>query len=317
MSRKTVPIFFAVDDNYAPYLAVCINSIIKNCDKNRKYEIKILNDKVNEKNKCAIADLATTNVSIEFFTIEKGLEAITDDISNRLRFDQFTLTIYYRLFIPTIFKEYDKAIYIDCDVIINTDLGKLFDIEIGDNYIGACNDLSVADVPVLVDYMENVVGVKGSKYINSGVLLMNLEKLRESNLDKHFLSLLQEYHFDSVAPDQDYINALCEGKIYYLDSHWNTMPNENKPPIQNPYLIHYNLYSKPWCGYSQYADYFWNYAKESVFYEEILNFKNMYTEELRKADKEKMKVLINRAANILKNEITFRKIEEKGVRIKL
>ena len=57
-------------------------------------------------------------------------------------------------------------------------------------------------------YMEEAVGVSRYEYINSGVLLMNLNKLREKEFDKHFLNLLNTYHFDCIAPDQDYINAI-------------------------------------------------------------------------------------------------------------
>lgn len=41
---------------------------------------------------------------------------------------------------------------------------------------------------------------------------MNLDKIRQAHLADRFLKLMAEYHFDSVAPDQDYINAMCAKK---------------------------------------------------------------------------------------------------------
>ena len=43
---------------------------------------------------------------------------ITDRIENRLRSDYFTMTIYFRIFIPDMYPEYDKAIYIDSDIVV-------------------------------------------------------------------------------------------------------------------------------------------------------------------------------------------------------
>ena len=75
---------------------------------------------------------------------------------------------------------------------------------------------------------------------------MNLKEMRLKNFEGHFFSLLNKYRFDTVAPDQDYINAMCNGKIFYIDQKWNAMPNEDQEPLENPSLIHYNLFSKPW-----------------------------------------------------------------------
>ena len=250
--------------------------------------------------------------------MKANFEALDDRMSNRLRCDYFTLTIYFRLFIPAMFPQYDKGIYIDSDVVCTTDLGKLFDIEIGDNFIGACNDLSIADIPPLVAYTENAVGVKKHEYINSGVLLMNLKKMRECDFEGHFLNLLNEYHFDSIAPDQDYLNAICNGKIYYLDESWDTMPNDKKPELLKTNVIHYNLFSKPWCYDNvQYSEQFWNYAKDSGYLSEIKAYKEAYSDEQKKADSECLELLVRRGTEIPENEITFKKMNESGVRIRL
>ena len=250
--------------------------------------------------------------------MQANFEALDDRMSNRLRCDYFTLTIYFRLFIPAMFPQYDKGIYIDSDVVLTEDIGKLYDIDIGDNLIGACNDLSIADTPPLVAYTENAIGVKKQEYINSGVLLMNLKKLRQLDLEGHFLRLLNTYHFDSIAPDQDYINAMCNGNIYYLDEAWDAMPNEARPPLAKTNLIHYNLFSKPWCYDGvQYADVFWRYAQDSGFLKEIMEYKTSYSEEQKKADSQCLELLVRRSTEIPENDITFKKLHEKGVRIRL
>lgn len=218
--QKEIPVFFTIDNSYAPFLAAALSSAIKNCSSKRQYKAIILHQELTKENMEKLSLLATGNFSIEFVEMKDGFESITDRMSNRLRCDYFTLTIYFRLFIATMFPQYDKAIYIDSDVVVLGDLAELFDTDIGDNFIGACADKSVVDVPELARYMEEAVGVSRYEYINSGVLLMNLKALRENEFDKHFLNLLNTYHFDCIAPDQDYINAICNGKIHYLDEVW-------------------------------------------------------------------------------------------------
>ena len=316
--NREIPIFFTIDNGYAPFLAVALNSAIKNSNKNRHYKAIVLYEGLSDENKKKLSSLQTDNFEIELTEMKANFEALDDRMSNRLRCDYFTLTIYFRLFIPAMFPQYDKGIYIDSDVVCTTDLGKLFDIEIGDNFIGACNDLSIADIPPLVAYTENAVGVKKHEYINSGVLLMNLKKMRECDFEGHFLNLLNEYHFDSIAPDQDYLNAICNGKIYYLDESWDTMPNDKKPELLKTNVIHYNLFSKPWCYDNvQYSEQFWNYAKDSGYLSEIKAYKEAYSDEQKKADSECLELLVRRGTEIPENEITFKKMNESGVRIRL
>ena len=317
--NREIPIFFTINDDYAPFLAVALNSAIKNCNKNRSYRAIVLHQGLNPTNTQKLKALETENFKIEITPMKANFELLDDRMSNRLRCDYFTLTIYFRLFIPAMFPQYDKGIYIDSDVVLTDDIAKLFDTDIGDNFIGACSDLSIADIPELVHYTEDAVGVKKhNDYINSGVLLMNLKKLREYGLEEHFLNLLNTYHFDSIAPDQDYLNAMCNGKIHYLDNAWDTMPNDAHPPLEKSYLIHYNLFSKPWCYDGvQYEQEFWQYAKDSGYFGEIKEYKANYTEDKQKADSECLQLLVKRGNEIPDTEITFKKLYEKGVKIRL
>lgn len=318
MMNREIPIFFTIDDSYAPFLAVALNSAIKNSDLQRGYKAIVLYQDLGADNISRLQALQTENFKIELMPIRANMEALDDRMSNRLRCDYFTLTIYFRLFIPSMFPQYDKGIYIDSDVVLTDDIAKLFDIDIGENYIGACNDLSIADIPPLVAYTEKAVGVNAKEYINSGVLLMNLKKMRDDDLEGHFLALLNKYHFDSIAPDQDYLNAMCNGKIYYLEEKWDTMPNDAKPMLTETSLIHYNLFSKPWCYDGiQYEEQFWNYAQDCGFIDEIREFKASYTEDKKKADSECLELLVRRGMEIPERDITFKKMNEKGVRIRL
>ncbi|MCC8067516.1 MAG: glycosyltransferase family 8 protein [Clostridiales bacterium] len=251
----------------------------------------------------------------------ESLAGIVDREENRLRCDYFTLTIYYRLFIADRFPEYDKGIYLDSDIVVPGDISELYQIELGENLIGACTDRSIVSVPELVDYVENAVGTPIDRYINSGILLMNLKKMRQTDFCGHFLRLLHTFHFDCIAPDQDYINAMCSGKIVYLDETWDAMPPEGGAGVlelEKPNLIHYNLFQKPWCYDNiPYEEYFWYYAKKSPFYPDIVQFKENYSDEQKESDRTCLRNLIQKGARLARENKTFRKAFENGGKIRV
>ena len=318
--QELIPIFFTIDDGYAPYLHVALISLIKNASKDRKYKIIVVYQELNEENRNNLAKLVEDypNFEMEFKFMKQSLDMITDRIENRLRSDYFTMTIYFRIFIPDMYPEYDKAIYIDSDIIVPGDISELYDTDMHDNLIGVVTDGSVNDVPELQRYMTESLGLKLGDYFNSGMLLMNMKELRNVHLAEHFLYLLNKYHFDCVAPDQDYLNSMCYGKIEYLDSCWDAMPNRNKPEIENPKIIHYNLFDKPWCYDDiQYQDYFWEYAKQSVYYDKIKAYKAAYPDKQKEDDHAHLLDLFRRAGTNADTEVTFRKVLESGEKVRL
>ena len=313
-----IPIFFSIDDGYAPWLSVAMQSMIANASPKYRYKIFVLHQGLQAGTKDKLASLAGEQFAVEFIYLEKELAAITDRTENRLRCDYFTLTIYFRLFIPDMFPQYDKGIYLDSDIVVPGDIAKLYQVELGDHLFGACRDHSIMGVEELVYYITEAIGVKKEEYVNSGVLLMNLKMMRQQALATRFLELMHDYHFDCIAPDQDYLNAMASGRIVYLDACWDAMPTEGEKPMVGPQLIHYNLFSKPWCydGVA-YAEYFWQYAKESPFYQEIVAFKQHYSEEQKRSDDRCLRTLLAKGKSIPQAEITFKKVAARGERVRL
>ena len=317
--KNEIPIFFTIDDTYAPYLIVAIKSIIENASKGYNYRIIVLYQDLNKDNMNKISKLANDNFKIDFIFMKDEFKLVTDRIENcYVRLDYFTLTIFFRLLIPDMFPEYDKGIYIDSDIVVPGDISELYNTELGNNLLGVCNDKSIINIKIFTDYVENAVGISKYRYFNSGVLLMNLKELRDKEFSKRFFYLIEKYHFDCVAPDQDYLNAICKDKVLYLDECWDAMPARGSKTQENPKIIHYNLNDKPWCYDGiQYEEYFWKYAKMTECYNDILEFKNNYSEEKKNIDSEGMRLLLKKAVDIPNTEITFKKIVEMGEKVQL
>ena len=278
--NKEIPVFFAVDNGYIPFLGVALKSVIENTSKENRYAIKVLYTSVTEENKKRIKKYEQENVTIEFVDLNKQLNEIKEKLYTR---NYFSNTTYYRLFIPELYPEYDKVVYIDSDTICLSDIANLYNIDMGDNLIAAVPDGAVQAIDVFKDYVERVVGVSDyNNYFNAGVIVMNLEELRKYKFQEKFIYLLGKIRFE-VAQDQDYLNRLCKGRIKILDYEWNRMPIMGKRDGDIK-LIHYNLGSKPWYFDDiLYQEHFWEYAEKTEFYNEIKEIGAKYTD----ADKEK------------------------------
>lgn len=260
-----------------------------------------------------LLSMTKENFKIQFTKMDSQYEGLSDRMGNRLRADYFTMTIFFRLFIPSMFPEYDKGIYLDSDIVVLDDLAKMFDQDLEDNIIGAVHDSSVVDVPPLVKYIEEAVGINRYRYINSGILLMNMKKMRDNKFDQHFLRLLNTYHFDCIAPDQDYLNAMCKDHILYMSPKWDVMPVEGSEPVKDPGIVHYNLFAKPWCYDNvQYEEYFWEYATETDYLDDIRWVKDHYTDQEKRSDEEAMSRMIDRGLMIAASDDTFKEVFESG-----
>ncbi len=276
-NTNTVNLFFACDDGYIPFLCATLLSIKRHADKDRDYSVKILNTGISEENKNKLFDsLASDKFNIEFANITGSVEKISERLHTR---DYYSKTTYYRLFIPELYPLIDKALYLDCDVVLTSDVSELYDIEIKDNLVGAVPDGFVSCVPRLHDYVTERVGVyKPDDYFNAGVLLMNLKEMRSAKFEERFIELIGKITFD-VAQDQDYLNVLCKDRCAKISAEWNVMPGLYKSDTKKK-LIHFNLDSKPWHKEGvEFAEIFWEYADECAFASEIRDIQKNYKEQ--------------------------------------
>lgn len=282
--KEVIPIFFAVDDGYIPFLAVTLQSIVEKSKEEYYYVVKILYTNISEENKEKINKYKRENIEIEFVNLNYYIEKVKDKLYTR---DYFSMTTYFRLFISNLYPQYNKAIYLDSDIVLLTDVAELYMQDIGDNLVGAVADDIIQQNEVFQEYVEKVVGVASYKtYFNAGMLIMNLDELRKTDFQGKFLYLLETVKY-SVVQDQDYLNRICKGRVKLLDKSWNVMPNATKDINEADIkLIHYNYQYKPWhYDNIPYAKYFWDLAKKTEFYNKLAEVKENFTDEMKYQDR--------------------------------
>ena len=284
-NKNDIPIFFAVDNGYIPFLAVSLQSLIDNSNENNNYNIKILYTDISDENIGKILKYERENVKIEFVNLTEYIKKVQDKLYTR---DYYSKTTYFRLFLPDLYPEYDKVLYLDSDIVILDDIANLYNIDMGDNLVAGVPDDVIQTFEVFQTYVEKVVGVADYRnYFNAGILLMNLDELRKFNFQEKFLYSLDKIKF-SVAQDQDYLNRLCKGRVKIIDKVWNKMPiAQDNVDVNTLKLIHYNLAYKPWHFEDiLYKELFWKYAEKTEFFDIIKNIKDTYTDKDRQKDLE-------------------------------
>lgn len=320
--KTVVPIFFSVNDAYSPFLATAIASIKDNASRECQYHIHVLTDDISEENALRLHQFADEHFQIEICHLTERIQAIpaVKKLQNHCFAAFSSLTIYFRLFIAELFPQYDKAIYLDADLVVPGDISRLYREPLGNKLIGAVADYSIQKIGPFMQYIDRYVGVDHSNYVNSGVLLLNCKRLREENLAGRFLEWVQKYGLETVAPDQDYLNALCWDGIHYLDPDWNAMPSECMRFMDDPQIIHFNLSSKPWLNESvPYDSIFWKYAAMAGYEAEIRTRRRTFLQDSKavKAYKGAIGRLIRMAARLTRSELSFRSIIGQGMELRL
>ncbi len=302
--NREIPIFFSSDDNYLPFLDVALGSLIENASKEYNYRIIILNTGISQSNEATVRLRERDGFRIEFVDITERLSGIKSRLKDVYH---FSLVTYYRLFIGSLFPEYDKVIYLDCDLVVLGDISRLYNTELGDNIIAAAPEAFVRGTPEFREYAEKALGVNPDKYVNAGVLLMNLSEFTRQRIEEKFIRIISEYDFDLLDPDQAYLNYLCAGKIHELPNGWNKEPLPT-PCEGDKSIVHYALYKKPW-QYGDVADgeYFWRYAARSPFYGKICEIRDSFDGECRARKESEAVRIIEQAKEIVASDNTFKK----------
>ena len=302
--EQEIPIFFSSDDNYVPYLTVAIQSLKEHSNKDKTYRIIILTSSMNEKNRGEIKKLEENNIKIDFEDVSKSLSKIDKELKLRLR-DYYSTAIFYRLFIPNLFPYYEKAIYLDADMVVLDDIANLFEMEMGNNMLIATTDMVVNESESFCKYSKVALGLEPEKYINSGMLVMNLREMRKEKIEQKFIYLLLKYNMEVIAPDQDYLNLLCKDRIKYIDESWDKMPDFGKNyNVEDLHIIHYNMMRKPW-HYKEvpYSDVFWKYAEKTSYYDSLKYELNNYSQEQIDGDMQGVINLTNLSNKIIGNDL--------------
>lgn len=277
-----IPIVLAADDKYVPMLGVTIHSILMNSCVEDEYYFYIFYTQMNKMHRQRLELMKKKNVKFFFVNLTEKMFGIRRERSNHL-----SIETVYRLFIPEILQEYDKVLYLDCDLVVTCNIAELYKTDISSYILGAAYDAYSDGV---IEHIETALKIPYETAFNAGVLLINTKKFLQEKVKERCFSLLNEdwNHEERqyIYMDQDVLNITCNGNVHFFSMEWNyqwgcmkyggpepvgAFAEEYRQAQENYRIIHFSGCEKPWeypelCG----SQVYWHYARQSYFYEELL-----------------------------------------------
>ena len=254
-------IVLVCDNNFAPYAATVVASILRN---DKKVHFFILTDDMTSENEHLLVSMTKDMGGfLDVVRVDGKLFADFPMPSNP-SLKHIGISTYFRLFVELLLpKSVDKLIYLDCDIVVRKSLQPLYDTDISEYYLGAVyhsDDLSInngafkrLDIPI------------SQGYFNAGVLLINLRKWREDGIYNQCVNYLHSNKEKIVNHDQDVLNVVCGKKTKMLSFTWNCMngflmtsflkktdkisliyTKDLEEIIRDPAVLHFAFRPKPW-----------------------------------------------------------------------
>nr|WP_300816408.1 glycosyltransferase family 8 protein [uncultured Acetatifactor sp.] len=215
-----INVVYITDEAYAMFTCVSITSLISNMDKGEKVRIFILYGKLSNLTKERFSLLRNDRVIIELIEVqdEKYLKLAQKSVCRDNTYVTGIALLKFSL--PDILQHEDKAIYLDGDVLVQNSIRPLYDYELGDCYVAAVNDMLDADMDGHSMLAERI-GLKCKDYFNSGVMVLNLKKMRTDAVVEELL----KYRENGVNyfMDQDALNAVLGERRIKLPYIYNFM----------------------------------------------------------------------------------------------
>ena len=267
---ETINIVLTSSEYYAPYTYVLMLSILENTS--REIKFYIMTNDMTDLTKDRFEELKNRkNCEIEYVFVDtKNYPLPKQQRANAI--------VYSKMNLPKFIPDLKKCLVFDSDIIVKTDVGKIYDIDLGDNYVAWVPDQIDITLKKETYWLDNFNMPKDKQYINSGVLLLNLDAYKKDNIEQKLLENYEKFKDDILFFDQDLFYITLSDKCIYLDYEYNylsQLPYTDKTVKERlkktAKIIHYGADLKPWFfPLEEQAEIWWSYARKTPFYEEIL-----------------------------------------------
>ena len=314
-SDNYVVISATSSNEYVPYLSVYLESIKANADEKTNYDVVILEKSITEENKKILSEFFEDkpNFSLRFYNPEKLFENKNLTVTH----SYLCAESYFRLGAPLIFKNYNRIIFTDIDLIFNENPKSLWEIDMNgaplaavlepvwSYWINSNADISTKKVNIR-EYSKNILKLDNPHhYFNTGVMLMDIKRLNEQNIAEQCISKLSN-NIIYLYQDQDILNEVLASQMSILPFKWNyeVIIDKNIFNISNKLfidycnvekmkIIHWIGSQKPWINPKrEFASIWWEYAKKTPYYDVIFKSNELGRKEIAEPKEKGIKVFV-------------------------
>lgn len=279
-------IVYASDDNFAEILGVSIVSLFENNKNCKDVQVYIIDNKISKKNIKRLEDVCIKyqrNIPVWLGT--KDIEKI---LGMRVLADRGSHSQYARLFISSLLPEnIERVLYLDCDIIINKSLERLWNLNLNGKTVAALKDAFSRQ------YRKNIGLQPDDIMFNSGVMLIDLNKWKEQHIEDKLMNFIEKHHGKIQQGDQGALNAVLYSDVECFDPCFNSVTifydftyedmlvyrkpslfyskKEIKRAVDEPVIIHYTtsfLSRRPWVQGSKHK-----YKDKWLYYKSLSPWK--------------------------------------------
>ncbi|MBQ9519464.1 MAG: glycosyltransferase family 8 protein [Firmicutes bacterium] len=261
---EVVNIVYASDDRFAEILGVSVVSLFDSSKDVKTINLFILDSGISAENKDRLAEVC--NKYQRSLPVYIKAVDICSHLSMDVSVDRGSLSQYARLFISKdLPADMGRVLYMDCDIIVNDSIKKLWDTDLEGRTIGALMDAFSKYYRVNIDLEPNDI------MFNSGVMLIDLDKWKQNNIEDKLIAFIKKHNGKIQQGDQGVLNAVLSRDTYcfepkfnavtiYFDFTYKEMMFYRKPPefyteqqvkeaVENPCIVHFTtsfLSKRPW-----------------------------------------------------------------------
>lgn len=303
--KKRLSIVMTTDKDYILQTRVTIWSMLDSAKEETFFEINVLcHPQLNKesKEKLYVIQKKRNNVAIHFKEIDDRI------FQNAKAVFYIPVASFYRLIISSVLED-KKSLFLDGDLIINSDLSNIYDIDLTNKYLAGVKDCKIqANIETEMSYSSKLGIPSMEGYVNAGVLLLNLDLIRKDKIDIKFLEEMDNYY---QYMDQDIINKCCFGKIKYLDLKYNFfadyfkriellyrssfLEKEIKEADEKFEIIHFTGQYKPWDYLRIRGSHlWWEVAKKAL---DVNDYNKLYNRAVKKEKESDWEYILEQCKN--------------------
>lgn len=212
MHGSKMNIVYTSDENYYTQMYISIYSVCRNASDNCYLIFHIICSDFDEEKKQKLLNLSNEfDCEMQFYESPK-LPVNVGII------DEESKVKYYRIAIASILSsEINKVLYIDCDTIIMSSIKEFYNISIDNKILCGVRDIIKLDERKSIGLGEDDI------YINSGVLLINLDEWKKQNVEEKCFNYMMNSTYKFPYFDQDVINNVCNGEMIVVPPKYNVI----------------------------------------------------------------------------------------------
>lgn len=208
-------ILFSSDDNYAQHLGVAMFSLLKNNQQSETIRVFVVNNHISEENIQKLHTIANSfsNCRLSFLSFEDWKPLLQLKMAWPI-----SISAYARLFVAEMLPlELDRILYLDCDMVVLSDLSDLWNFDLQGNCLGAVQDQVFPRIKTAVG-LDSII-----PYFNSGLLLIDLHQWRHLKIGAKCIQFINQHEGKVIHHDQGVLNGVLSNQWICLPLRYNVM----------------------------------------------------------------------------------------------